>query len=100
MLVAQVGQVRHRPTGQSNPKIKLVIPPQWRIIVFVNPNQTEPMKILTKGAVLFSATLLAFSAHAKIITVNTEDNTDFTAGKTNLVKALSLLADGDTINFN
>ncbi len=40
------------------------------------------------------------AAHAKTIIVNTADNTDFSAGKTNLVRALSVLADGDTINFN
>ncbi len=49
---------------------------------------------------LSSSLLLAAAAHAKTITVNTVDNTDFTAGKTNMVKAIGLLADGDTINFN
>jgi hypothetical protein len=43
---------------------------------------------------------LAVSADAKIITVNTENNKDFHAGVTNLVRAISLLADGDTIAFN
>ena len=36
----------------------------------------------------------------KTIVVNTADNTDFSAGKTNLVTAINLLGDGDTINFN
>ena len=39
-------------------------------------------------------------SNAAIVTVNTSDNTDFTVGKTNLVRAISLLADGDTIQFN
>jgi len=44
--------------------------------------------------------LLACAAYGKIITVNTADNTDFGAGKTNLVRAITLLEDGDTIKFN
>ena len=43
---------------------------------------------------------MALSMQAKIITVNTADNTDFSAGKTNLVTAINALADGDTIQFN
>ncbi len=37
---------------------------------------------------------------SKNIIVNTADNTDFGAGKTNLVTALNLVGDGDTIKFN
>ena len=50
---------------------------------------------------LAGAALAAFvhSASAKTIIVNTVDNTDFGTGQTNLVYALQLLADGDTINF-
>ena len=33
-------------------------------------------------------------------TVNTVDNTDFSAGKTNLVAVLKSLVNGDTVNFN
>ena len=44
-----------------------------------------------------SSILMALSMQAKIITVNTADNTDFSAGKTNLVTAINALADGDTI---
>jgi len=40
------------------------------------------------------------TSRAAIITVNTGDNTDFSAGKTNLVAAINSLHDGDTINFN
>ena len=40
------------------------------------------------------------TTRAAIITVNTEDNTDFSAGKTNLVAAINSLHDGDTISFN
>ncbi len=57
------------------------------------------IKKLTRYSLIVSALLLACSAGAKIITVNTVDNSDSTAGKTNLVKAISLLADGDTIQF-
>src|SRR2546428_1696530 len=63
------------------------------------PN-SKPMKriILLKLALI---SLLSTSAmRAAIITVNTEDNTDFTAGKTNLITAINNLHDGDTINFN
>src|SRR5437660_6836691 len=49
---------------------------------------------------LVACLALAAQMQAKIITVNTQDNTDFSAGKTNLITAISLLADGDTINFN
>jgi len=50
--------------------------------------------------VAFSLTLLLSVAHAATITVNTADNTDFAAGKTNLVYALTNINDGDTIAFN
>src|SRR5437879_303995 len=49
---------------------------------------------------LVACLALAAQMQAKIITVNTQDNTDFSAGKTNLVTAINLLADGDTIRFN
>src|SRR5438309_11740537 len=58
---------------------------------------------MNKFARLFAVTPLAASVgalHAAIITVNTEDNTDFSAGKTNLVTAINSLSDGDTIAFN
>src|SRR3954447_17959378 len=38
-------------------------------------------------------------ASAKTIVVNTVDNTDFGVGRTNLVYAIQLLSNGDTINF-
>ena len=47
------------------------------------------------GTIVISASI----ANANIIVVNTADNLDFSAGHTNLVYALRLLADGDTINF-
>ncbi len=54
---------------------------------------------------LHSLTLVGLLAVAPItraatITVNTADNADFTAGKTNLVTALRIVNDGDTIAFN
>src|SRR5881409_2072069 len=58
------------------------------------------MKTYIKYSVLVSLLILAVSAHAKIITVNTENNKNFHAGVTNLVTAIGLLADGDTIAFN
>src|SRR5881296_3934856 len=39
-------------------------------------------------------------AHAATITVNTENNKDFHNGITNLVTAINLLHNGDTIAFN
>jgi hypothetical protein len=50
---------------------------------------------------LLGTTLIASVAvsYGKTIVVNTVDNTDFSAGKTNLVRAIQLLADGDSINF-
>ncbi|HVV01709.1 MAG TPA: hypothetical protein VHH88_10135, partial [Verrucomicrobiae bacterium] len=44
--------------------------------------------------------LLAVSASAKIITVNTTNNVSPAPGETNLVQAISLLQDGDSIHFN
>lgn len=38
-------------------------------------------------------------ANAKTIVVNTANNADFSTGQTNLVTAIRLLSDGDTINF-
>ena len=58
---------------------------------------------MKKFAPLFSVTAVIAcltTARAAIITVNTEDNTDFSAGKTNLVTAIKSLNDGDTIAFN
>lgn len=51
---------------------------------------------------LRTAILLVFaaSAEAKVITVNTVDNSDNSAGKTNLAAAFQILASGDTIAFN
>jgi hypothetical protein len=43
---------------------------------------------------------LAFSAQAKIIVVNTANNVSPAPAETNLVKAISLLDDGDTIQFS
>ena len=51
-------------------------------------------------AIVLILTAFLRVAQAATITVNTADNTDFGAGKTNLVRAIQLLADGDTINFN
>lgn len=39
-------------------------------------------------------------SNAATITVNTADNTDFSAGKTNLVRAINSLSAGDSIAFN
>src|SRR5437870_4249916 len=58
------------------------------------------MKTYFKYSALVSLLIVAVSAHAKIITVNSEDNKNFHAGVTNLVTAIGLLADGDTIAFN
>jgi len=58
------------------------------------------MKTLVKCAAFVLLTSLAVTAPAKIITVNIADNTDNSAGHTNLAKAISLLADGDTIQFS
>ncbi len=57
------------------------------------------MKSVTYHA-LIPCALLALTAHAKIIVVDTTDNISPPAGKTSLVQAINLLQDGDTINFN
>jgi hypothetical protein len=57
---------------------------------------------MNKHCRLFAVTLIVAgltTVHAAIITVNTEDNDDFSAGKTNLVTAINSLQDGDTIQF-
>src|SRR5438034_8221150 len=51
-------------------------------------------------AIVLILTAFLRVAQAATITVNTEDNTDFGAGKTNLVYALTNINDGDTIAFN
>src|SRR5512141_3041667 len=58
--------------------------------------QLMQMRIL---ALAFSLTL-ALPLHAKIITVNTTNNIAPALGETNLVDAITLLEDGDTIRFN
>jgi hypothetical protein len=50
--------------------------------------------------VLCAVVLLAAPAPAKIIIVNSTNNVATAAGQTNLVQALQLLQDGDTIHFN
>src|SRR5437762_382270 len=49
---------------------------------------------------LVGSLLLVASTQAKIIVVNTANNTSPGVGETNLVRAISLLQDGDTIQFN
>src|SRR5438093_1069445 len=58
------------------------------------------MKTYLKSSALVTLLMMAVAAQAKIITVNTVNNKDFHAGVTNLVTAINLLADGDTIAFN
>ena len=58
------------------------------------------MKTLSRNAALFSLTVLAVSAHAKIITVTTENNVSPPANQTSLLQAINMLADGDTIQFS
>jgi hypothetical protein len=57
-------------------------------------NRTLPLAVL--GSIL----ALAASLQAKTITVTTADNISPPAGQTNLVQAINLLQDGDTIQFN
>lgn len=56
--------------------------------------------MLTRCLAIIMLTGMVNAVKAATITVNTADNTDFSAGKTNLVRAIQLLEDGDTINFN
>src|ERR1041385_946591 len=59
------------------------------------------MTVMKKIVCFFvGALLLAASIQAKTIVVNTANNTSPGAGETNLVQAISLLQDGDTIQFN
>src|SRR5438552_12783395 len=57
-------------------------------------------KIIYLILIFLGLITFALQVGAVIITVNTEDNTDFTAGKTNLLTAINSLHDGDTIQFN
>src|ERR1700746_3280784 len=50
--------------------------------------------------VVASCFVLTVSVRGKIIVVNTINNVSPAPGETNLVKAISLLQDGDTIQFN
>src|ERR1043166_2369104 len=58
------------------------------------------MKKLTRAALLVSLSTLTVCASAKNIIVDTADNVSPTPGRTNLVRAINLLQDGDTIQFN
>src|SRR5262249_36042618 len=58
------------------------------------------MKRLVQCYALTALATCATTLHAAIITVNSNNNTDFSAGVTNLVQAINLLQDGDTIRFN
>jgi hypothetical protein len=60
------------------------------------------MKARALPLVIITTTLafIAATTQSATITVNTEDNTDFSAGKTNLVLAINSLSNGDTIAFN
>ncbi|MGO8927672.1 MAG: hypothetical protein ACLQU3_12365 [Limisphaerales bacterium] len=58
------------------------------------------MKKLIQYAIVTSVIILAAFSQAKIIVVNTVDNTNFNPGVTNLVTAINLLTNGDAINFN
>src|SRR5215470_4971095 len=58
------------------------------------------MKNTSFKVVFASLLVLAASAPAKIITVNTANNLTPGPGETNLVRAINLLQDGDTIQFN
>lgn len=55
------------------------------------------MKALT---LVLASTLFLVSAQAKTIVVNTTDNTSVAPTQTNLLQAIKLLQDGDTIQFN
>lgn len=58
------------------------------------------MKLLRKCQSAVLAVMFTASSEAKIIVVNTVDNSDTSIGKTSLLTAFQGLASGDTINFN
>jgi hypothetical protein len=58
------------------------------------------MKKLLQYAIVTSVLILVASSQAKIIVVNTVDNANFNSGVTNLVTAINLLTNADTISFN
>ena len=58
------------------------------------------MKLLSKCLSAAAAVMFVGSLEAKVIVVNTVDNTDTSSGKTSLATAFRVLASGDTINFN
>ena len=62
------------------------------------------MKKFTYNLLLAGCLVIAGSARADLtVTVNTADNTDFTAGMTNFITALNIVSNnggGATINFN
>jgi hypothetical protein len=57
------------------------------------------MKSIGTVLIALSIGVAASVASAAVYTVNTVDNTDVGVGKTNLVRALKLLKDGDTVQF-
>ncbi len=58
------------------------------------------MKAIKLGFFVTTLLISAVSSPAKIIVVNTTNNISPGVGQTNLVQAINLLADGDTIQFN
>lgn len=58
------------------------------------------MKLGSILTAILALSSVAASSYAATITVNTEDNGDFSPGTTNLVTALRSAKDGDTIAFN
>jgi hypothetical protein len=84
--------------GASLNEKRLTYLRQRRRLVTIHPFQSMKNRVVSLTVITLTAITTLCSA--KNITVNTEDNTDFGVGKTNLVRAISLLADGDTIQFN
>ncbi len=58
------------------------------------------MQLVTKRFCFFVCLLLALRAESKIIVVNSANNASSSVGETNLVQAIQLLEDGDTIRFS
>jgi hypothetical protein len=74
-------------------------PPDRRSFTRKGQNPKTIMKTIQSIIIALCIGAAVPAAKAAVYTVNTVDNTAFGVGKTNLVTALKLLKDGDTVQF-
>lgn len=74
-----------------------------KLLVLISPAATLAVQRVMRpspSVIIVALSVLAFTGSAKIIVVNTTDNVSPGPGETNLIMAINLLEDGDSIHFN